>query len=65
MRHYKESEIEFRREESQADDQTYPVALGLVVHQYGGNLEECIARARKEFKLGPEWEVVASEKAHV
>ena len=68
MKHFQESEIEFRRDEAQAeasDQATYPVARGLIVHQYGGHLEECIAKARKEFKLGPEWVVVSSSTAHV
>jgi hypothetical protein len=57
-KHYQESEIEFRRSDNDSD---YPVARGLVVYQYGGTIEECIANARKEFNLDEEWEVVKIE----
>jgi len=59
-RHYQESEIEFRRAENSLD---YPVARGIVVYQYGGTIEECISKAREEFKLDDEWEVVSTKKA--
>lgn len=57
-RQYQESEIEFRRS---SDDNEYPVARGIVIHHYGGTLEECIDKARHEFKLGDEWEVITAE----
>lgn len=60
-KHCQESEIEFRREDVTGE---YPHARGLIVHQYGGNLEECIFNARKEFCLGDEWEVVKSNMAN-
>lgn len=58
-KHYQESEIEFKRDPS--DDRPDPEARGIVVYQYGGSLEECIAAARKEFDLDDEWEVVNAE----
>lgn len=58
-RHYQESEIEFRK--SPSDDSDYPETRGIVVYQYGGTVEECIDKARHEFKLGDEWEVVSAE----
>lgn len=62
-RHYQESEIEFRREDCSGE---YPHARGLVIHQYGGCMEECVSKARKEFKLDPsEWKVVRFEDAEV
>lgn len=62
-RHYQESEIEFRR--SPANDSEYPEARGIVVYQYGGTIEECIAKARKEFNLSEDdWEVESTEKAN-
>ena len=57
-KYYQESEIEFRRNEPNSD---YPVARGIVVYQYGGTIEECVAKARKEFKLGEEWKVIRAE----
>ncbi len=62
-KHYQESEIEFRKTSS--DDSDYPEARGIIVYQYGGSIEECIDKARHEFKLGDEWEVVHTEKAQV
>ena len=62
-KHYQESEIEFRREESSNSLPKYPVSRGLIVHQYGGDLEECIAEARKTFSLGKEWKVIRSQEA--
>ena len=64
-KHYQESEIEFRREEGASSPAVpqYPVARGLVVHQYGGDLEECVEKARKEFGLGEAWKLVRSEGA--
>ena len=64
-KHYQESEIEFRREEKSGSMPNYPVARGLIIHQYGGDLEECIEKARKEFSLGREWKVVKSQEADV
>lgn len=60
-KHYQESEIEFRRTDT--DDRDYPVARGIIVYQYGGTIEECIDKARHEFKLGDDWEVVRTERA--
>lgn len=57
-KHYQESEIEFRRE---VDGSEYPENRGIVVYQYGGTLEECIAKARKDLKLDESWEVVRAE----
>ena len=66
-KHYQESEIEFRREDGASSPAVpqYPVARGLIVHQYGGDIEECIKKARQEFKLGQEWKVVRSDGASV
>lgn len=60
MKHYQESAIEFRKDPENTD---YPEARGIIVYQYGGTLEECIDKARHEFKLGEEWEVVSAETA--
>ena len=57
--HYQESKIEFRKESS--EDSDYPDSRGIVVYQYGGTIEECVDKARHEFKLGDEWEVVSAE----
>jgi hypothetical protein len=62
-KHYQESEIEFRK--TSDDNSDYPETRGLVVYQYGGTIEECIAKARKEFNLDDEWEVVSTEKARL
>lgn len=64
-KHYQESEIEFRREEPEGRMPRYPVARGIIVHQYGGDLEECIEKAREEFHLGKEWKVVKFDEADV
>jgi len=56
-RHRQESELEFRRNK----DNDYPVARGLIVHQYGGELEDCVKKAREEFNLDDEWELVRAE----
>lgn len=61
-RHYQESEIEFRRD---SDENEYPTARGIIVHQYGGEMEECVKKARKEFNLGVEWKVIRFEEASV
>lgn len=55
---YRESEIEFRRHEDNTD---YPESRGLVVYQYGGSLEDCITKARKEFNLGDDWIAMSAE----
>ena len=60
MKHHQESQIEFRREDVKGE---YPHSRGLIVHQYGSDLEECIEKARKEFNLDKSWKVVASEDA--
>ncbi len=60
-KHWQESRIEFRRMEDVKS--SYPIARGVVVHQYGGSIEECIEKARKEFNLGPEWKVIKAEGA--
>lgn len=59
-KHWQESEIVFRRHR-EPEPSSYPVSRGIVVHQYGGTLEECVAAARKELHLGEEWEVVRAE----
>lgn len=59
MKHYQETSIEFRR--SEPDGFKYPVSRGIVVHQYGGSIEDKIAEARKTFGLGKEWEVVEAK----
>ena len=55
-----ESMIEFRWEE---DNFEYPTVRGLIVFLYGGTLEQCIEKARKEFNLGEEWRIVKFEDA--
>lgn len=63
-KHYQESEIEFRRKptsETEAGD--YPESRGIIVHQYGGTIEECVRKARVEFNLHDGWEVVRAEKS--
>lgn len=62
-KHYQESEIEFRRTPTDTSD--YPETRGIIVLQYGGTLEECIEKARKEFKLGDEWEAVTAETSEL
>lgn len=63
-RHPQESEIEFRREsQGEHGPNEYPQARGVVVHQYGGTIEECITKARGEFRLYEGWEVVRAEKS--
>ena len=64
-KHYQESEIEFRRDEPESQIPKYPVARGLIIHQYGGDVEECIKKARKEFILGTEWKVISFKDAEV
>ena len=59
-KHYQESEIEFRRENEGMD---YPCSRGIIVHQYGGDAEDCIKEARKTFNLGVEWKVIHFEEA--
>lgn len=58
-KHYQESEIEFKKKPSSNNE--CPDTRGVVVYQYGGTIEECIDKARKEFKLGDEWEVINAE----
>ena len=58
MKHYQETEIEFRRDEV---DGEYPHLRGIIVHQYGGDIEECITKARIELRLGSNWKVVRSD----
>lgn len=60
MKHVQESMLEFRRDEP--DDAEYPVARGLIIYQYGGEMEECVKKARKEFGLGLEWIVIKFER---
>ena len=57
MKAHQESDIEFERRDD-AINKEYPVATKIIVHQYGANLEDCVAKAREEFGLGKEWEVV-------
>jgi len=63
-KHYQESEIEFRLINESIDYSTkYPITRGIIIHQYGGNLEECIKKARGQFKLNEsDWEVIRSER---
>lgn len=65
MKHYQESEVEFRRESDGDSYPSYPVARGIVIYQYGGDLEECVEKARKEFKLGSEWKLIRCNEASV
>lgn len=60
-KNYQESEIEFRK--SPSDNSDYPETRGIVVYQYGGTIEECVDKARIEFKLGDDWEVTTATKA--
>lgn len=63
-KHYQESEIEFRKVHEDTSD--YPEARGVIVHQYGGSIEDCIKEARKQFNLPEDrWEVVSAEVASV
>ena len=60
MKHYQESEIEFRRGVID-EGNSYPTIRGIIVHQYGGTLEECIKQAREELGLGDEWRVITAK----
>lgn len=62
-KHYQESSIEFRK--SPGEESDYPEARGIVIYQYGGSIEECIAAARKEFNLSDEWEVIKTDKGEL
>ena len=60
MKHYQESEIEFRLKIG-VDDSDFPTVRGIIIHQYGGTLEECIEKARKQFGLdNDKWELIRS-----
>lgn len=55
-KHFQESSIEFRRDDP--GGMGFPKARGVVVYQYGGTVEECIAKAREEFNLDFHWKVI-------
>jgi hypothetical protein len=61
-KHYQESELEFRRDIFDKSIE-YPVIRGVIVHQYGGTLEECFRQAREEIGLGGEWKLISAESA--
>jgi hypothetical protein len=63
MRHLQESELEFRLESEEGIN--YPCMRGIIVWQYGGTLEECIASARNAFKLDYKWKLVRSEAPNI
>jgi len=56
MKHFQESTLEFRLEVGHKTF-GYPVIRGVIVHSYGGTMEECLKNAREQLKLGPEWKV--------
>jgi hypothetical protein len=55
MEHYQDCEIEFQNEAPGESPHPWKV----VVFQHGTNLADCIAKARKQFKLGVKWEVTS------
>jgi hypothetical protein len=62
MKHSQESALEFRRQyDPDAVSGEKPAALGLIVFQAGGTLEQRIEAARKTFFLGLEWQVIDFE----
>lgn len=61
-KHYQESELEFRRDIFDKSIE-YPVIRGVIVHQYGGTLEECITRAREQLDLDENWKLIRAESA--
>ena len=66
MRHYQESSLEFRRNNRALGSQPvgeYPVCRGVIVHMYGGTLEKCVDKARKDFGLDDGWELVNADAA--
>lgn len=62
MKHPQESELEFR---SDKEESSYPVVRGIIIHQYGGDLEECVKQARKRFHLDYNWKLIRSECAEI
>lgn len=62
MKHPQESELEFRFD---GEENAYPVARGIIIHQYGGTLEECVKQARKRFRLDYHWKLIRSEDSGI
>jgi hypothetical protein len=59
-KHWQDHEIQFRKKLPVNPGRTeFPEARGLVVYLYAGTIEDCIKRARDQFNLGLEWEVVS------
>lgn len=56
-KHYQEWTLEFRNSKPENDD-----FRGIVLHIYGGTVEERIAEARAWMHLGPEWRVVSAQR---
>lgn len=59
MRQPGEIALEFRRD-PQPIGPAYPELRGLVVYLYGGTIEECVERARKELNLEPAWKLISA-----
>jgi len=65
MKHYQDSSVEFARKPQLNKISKYPRSNRIVVDLYGGTAEECIQKAREEFGLTEEWEVVEFEGPEV
>lgn len=65
MKHYQDHELEFKRKDGLDEKSDYPDIRGIILYVYGGDLEECVEKARKQYNLGDNWKLIRCERASV